>query len=86
MREGLTRNLEWTILQIKLAFDQLNRKKWHTLLLLWHILVFTSVLDRIMLAGNAHSSQFMEWQNLGITTFNHVICAPNVFKNCRKIK
>ena len=46
---------------------------------MWHILVFThSVLHR-MLIGHAHSSQFMEWQNLGIATLKHAICAPNVF-------
>ena len=32
------------------------------------------------LIGHAHSSQFMEWQNLGITTLKHAKCAPNVFK------
>ena len=32
------------------------------------------------LTGHAHSSQFMEWQNLGITTVKHAKCAPNVFK------
>ena len=32
------------------------------------------------LIGHAHSSQFMEWQNLGITTPKHAKCAPNVFK------
>ena len=30
--------------------------------------------------GHAHSSQFMEQQNLGNTTVKHVKCAPNVFK------
>ena len=33
------------------------------------------------LIGPAHSSQFMEWHNSGITTLNHAICAPNVYKN-----
>ena len=32
------------------------------------------------LIGHAHSSQFMEWQNLGITTLKHAKCAPNVFR------
>ena len=32
------------------------------------------------LIGHAHSSQFMERQNLGITTLKHAKCAPNVFK------
>ena len=32
------------------------------------------------LIGHAHSPQFMEWQNLGITTLKHAKCAPNVFK------
>ena len=46
---------------------------------MWHILVFAlSVLHR-MLIGHTHSSQFMEWQNLGITTLRHATCAPNVF-------
>ena len=33
-----------------------------------------------MLICHTHSSQFMEWQNLGITTLKHATCAPNVFK------
>ena len=33
-----------------------------------------------MLIGHAHSSQFMEQQNLGITTLKYAKCAPNVFK------
>ena len=46
---------------------------------MWRILVFTySVLHR-MLIKPAHSSQFMKWQNLGIATLKHAICAPNVF-------
>ena len=32
------------------------------------------------LIGHAHSSQFMEWQNLGITTLKNAKYAPNVFK------
>ena len=32
------------------------------------------------LIGRAHSSQFIEWKNLGITTFKHAKCVPNVFK------
>ena len=31
------------------------------------------------LIGPAHSSQFMERHNSGITTPKHAICAPNVF-------
>ena len=31
------------------------------------------------LIGPAHSSQFMEQHNSGITTLKHAICAPNVF-------
>ena len=51
----------------------------HTQLLMWRILVFAhSVLHR-MLIGHAHSSQFMEWQNLGIKTLKRGTCAPNVF-------
>ena len=33
------------------------------------------------LIGRAHSSQFMEWQNIGITILKHAKCIPNVFKN-----
>ena len=33
------------------------------------------------LIGPAHSSQFMEWHNSGITTLNHAISAPNVYEN-----
>ena len=32
------------------------------------------------LIGHAQSSQFMEWQNLGITTLRHAKFAPNVFE------
>ena len=28
----------------------------------------------MMLIGHAHSSQFMEWQKLGITRLNHATC------------
>ena len=46
---------------------------------MWRILVFThSVLHRVLI-GHAHSSKFMEWQNLGIATLKHAICATNVF-------
>ena len=46
---------------------------------MWHILVFIhSVLHRVLI-GHAHSSKFMEWQNLGIATLKHAICATNVF-------
>ena len=50
------------------------------MLLLWHVLVFTSVLRRMTLIGYAHSSQFMELQNLGFTTLNPATCAINVLK------
>ena len=33
-----------------------------------------------MLIGCTNFSQFMECQNLGITTLKHARCAPNVFK------
>ena len=49
------------------------------MLLFRHISVFASVLHR-MLIGHTHSSQFMERQNLGITTLKHATCEPNVFK------
>ena len=32
------------------------------------------------LIGHAHSSQLMEWQNLGITTLKNAKYAPNAFK------
>ena len=38
----------------------------------------------MMLIGHAHSSQFMEQQNLDITTLKHAKCAPNVFKKLQK--
>ena len=31
------------------------------------------------LIGHAHSSEFMEWRNLGITRLKHAMCAPNIF-------
>ena len=34
----------------------------------------------MMLIGHVHSSQFMEWQNLDITTLKHAKYTPNVFK------
>ena len=34
----------------------------------------------MMLIGHTHSSQFMEWQNLCITTLKHATCVTNVFK------
>ena len=63
---------------MKLAFYQQNRKKHQkkdTIFQYSH-----SVLHRMMLIGHAHFSQFMEQQNLGITTLKHAKCAPNVFK------
>ena len=75
---GLTWNLKLTIFQTKVAFDHQNRKKIikkHTVLLFWHILVFVSVLHRMI--GHIHSFQLMEWQNLGITTLKYATC---VFK------
>ena len=74
--------MKFTIFQIKLAFYQQNRKKIvkkHTLYLLWHILVFTSVLHKMTWLGHAHSSQFMEWQNLGITILKHATCTQMFF-------
>ena len=56
---------------MKLAFDQQNRKK----SLFWHISVFVSVFHRMMLIDYTHSSQFMEWQNLGITTLKQATCS-----------
>ena len=50
------------------------------MLLFWHILVFASVLHRMMLIGHTHFSQLMEWKNLGVTTLKHDTCAPTVFK------
>ena len=37
-------------------------------------------MRRMMLIGHTYSSQFMEWQNFGITTLKHATCALNVFK------
>ena len=31
------------------------------------------------LIGHAHSSELMEWQNLGITTLKYAACVPDVF-------
>ena len=46
---------------------------------MWRIFVFThSVLHRVLI-GHAHSSEFMEWKNLGIATLKHAICPTNVF-------
>ena len=36
------------------------------------------------LIDHVHSSEFMEQQNLGITTLKHAKCAPNVFKKLPK--
>ena len=38
----------------------------------------SGVLPRKNLLGHVHSSQFMEWLNLGITTLKHATCSPNV--------
>ena len=43
----------------KMHLMKKTEKKWHTLLLLWHILVFISVLHRMTFIGHVHSSQFM---------------------------
>ena len=45
---------------------------------MWHILVFTHSMLHRMLTGHTYSSQFMKWQNLGITTLKPATCAPNV--------
>ena len=34
----------------------------------------------MILIGHTQSSQFMEWQHLGVRTHAHAPCAPNVFK------
>ena len=47
---------------------------------MWHILVFAHNVLHRMLIGHAHSSQFMEWQNVGSKRLKHNTCAPNVFK------
>ena len=49
--------------------------------LIWHILVLANSVLYRMLIGHAHSSPFMEWQNLGITTLKHAARAPNAFWN-----
>ena len=38
------------------------------------------------LIGHVHSSQFMEWQNLGITTLKHAKYTPNDFKKLPEIR
>ena len=55
--------------------------------MLWHILVFAhSVLHRILI-GYAHSSQLLEWHNLGITRLERATCTPIFFlKNAGKWK
>ena len=37
-------------------------------------------MHRITLIDHAHSYQFMEWHNLGITTLKHAICSPIFLK------
>ena len=37
------------------------------------------MLYRMTLIGIAHSSQFMEWHNLGIKTLKHALYFPNNF-------
>ena len=59
--------------------NKTEKKQKSTLIFIVAYLVFASMLDRMTFIGYAHSSQFMEWQNLGITTLNHATCAPNVF-------
>ena len=41
------------------------------------------MLHRKTLIGHAHSSQFMEWHNLGITILKHAICSANI---CQKLQ
>ena len=36
-------------------------------------------MHKVTLIDYAHSSQFMSWQNLGITTLNYATCASNGF-------
>ena len=67
----------------KISFRKTEKKiiKRHALLLFWHISVFVSVSHRMMLISHTYSSQFMECQNLGITSLKHATTyAPNVFK------
>ena len=68
----------------KISFRSTKQKKNHEkayfAFLFRHILVFASVLHRMMSVGHTYSSQFMEWQNLGIVTLKHATCAPYVFK------
>ena len=42
-------------------------------------MAYYSVLHKMTLIGQAHFSQFMEWQNLGIKTLKHATYTPNVF-------
>ena len=80
--------IDWVLLKfeidyllIKLASNQQNRKKMikknaHLAFVFTH-----SVLHR-MLIGHAHFSQFMGWQNLGITTLKHANVPEIFFKTC----
>ena len=71
------------IFNIKLAADQRNNKNHKIGTLCFYGGIFWylhNVLHRIALIWPALSSKFMEWNNLGIKTFKHAICAPNVLQ------
>ena len=78
-------NLKVTIFQIKLASNKQITKLAHSALM-WHILVFAHSVQNRMFVDHAHSSQIMEWQNLGIAALKYATCDPNVSKNCWEIK
>ena len=42
------------------------------------------LLNRVTLISHAHSFQFMEWHNLGITTLKDSICFPNLFQKLQQ--
>ena len=78
----ITQNLKLNIFNIKLASDQHNKKNHKIGTLCFYGGIFWylhNVLHSIALICPAHSSQFMEWNNLGIKTFKHAICAPKCF-------
>ena len=66
----------------KISFQSIKQKKIikmaHSAFNLAYISIAHGVLHR-MLIGHTHSSQFMEWQNLSITTLKHAACAQNDF-------
>ena len=66
---------------MKLAFDQQNRekiiKKAHFAFIAAYFIIHKMCcMDDV---NWSHSSQFMEWQNIGVTTLEHTTCTPKCF-------